>query len=388
MKSQVVYCTLLALFVSLPVVAQRGGSRGVANPGSLPRRQVPDFTPSNVFLTGKVILDDGNEPAEGATIQSICGGQKHPETVTDSHGNFTFQFANRLTANNSVGLGDADSAMWTTQLSGLNTKSGNNRNVQDCELQAVLPGFTSEVIELNALVSTSGNTNIGRIVLHRIGQVQGLTISATSAAAPGAARKAFEKGIKQEQDQKWEEAQHSFENAVRIYEKYAVAWFELGRVQLRNNDVVAARSSFDAALTADPRYVSPYQQLAQLSFKEKQWQKVVEITNKLLTLNPVNFPDAWFLNGVGNLLLRNLSEAEKSARQGLKVDEERHVPKLEYLLGMVLMEKGDYTEAGAHFRQFLQTAKTTADADEAKRELAEVERLSTTASVPSQADKK
>jgi tetratricopeptide (TPR) repeat protein len=387
MKSQVVFCTLLALFVSFPALGQRGG-RGTTPDVQQSRRQMPDLSPTNVFLTGKVVLDDGNEPTEGAAIQTICGGQKHTEAMSDSHGNFSFQFTNRLTATTGAGLGDADTTMWTTPLSGSNSKSGSNRNVQDCELQAVLPGFTSRIIELNPLVSTSGNTNVGRIVLHRIGQVQGLTISATSAAAPGAARKAFEKGIKQEQDQKWEEAQHSFENAVRIYEKYAVAWFELGRVQLHKNDLTAARGSFDTALGADPNYVSPYQQLAQLSMKERKWEKVVEITDKLLALNPVNFPDAWFFNGVGNYLLKNLSEAEKSARQGLKVDEEHHVPKLEYLLGMVLMGKRDYTEAAAHFRQFLQTAKTPADADEARRELAEVERLSTTASVPSVADQK
>ena len=389
MKSQVVSCTLLALLVSLPVSAQRGGGgRGSAIPGvAQPRRQMPDYTPTNVFLTGKVVLDDGTEPTESAAIQTICGGQKHTETMSDSHGNFSFQFLNRLTATNGAGLGDADTTMWTIPLSSSNVKGGSNRNAQDCELQAVVPGFTSQIIELAALVSTSGNTNVGRIVLHRIGQVEGQTISATSAAAPGSARKAFEKGIKQEQEQKWEDAQRSFEHAVDIYGKYAVAWFELGRVQLHRNDVAGARSSFDAAVAADPRYVSPYQQLAQLAMKEKQWQKVVDITGKLLALNPVNFPDAWFCNGVGNYLLKNLSDAEKSARQGIKVDDEHHVPKLEYLLGMILMDKRDYTQAAAHFRQFLQNAKSPADVDEARRELAEVERLSTTASVPA-ADQK
>ena len=390
MKSQVVSCTLLALFFSLPVLAQRGagGGRSVSTGTAQPRRSAPDYNATaTIFLSGKVVLEDGSEPSEGVSIQTICGGQKHRETVTDAHGNFSFQFANRLTANNSAGYDDADTTMWSTSTS-TGSSRGGSRSLQDCELQASLPGFTSQIIELNGLISTSQNNNVGRIVLHRLGQVEGLTISATSAAAPNAARKAFEKGVSQEKNKKWDEAQRSFENAVRIYEKYAVAWFELGRVQMQKNDVAGARHSFDTAIAADPKYVGPYQQLAQLALKEKQWQSVVDLTGKILGLNPVNFPDAWFLNGVGNYFLRNLGEAEKSARQGLKLDDERHVPKLEYLLGMILIEKREYTEAATHFQQYLLTAKTPADAEEARKQLAEVERLSTTASVPTVHDKK
>jgi hypothetical protein len=390
MKSQVVSCTLLGLLFAFPASAQRGSGRSGSGAGAgQPRRTMPDLGPTNVFLSGKVVLEDGSEPVEGAAIQTICGGQKHTETVADAHGNFSFQFANRLTANTGAGLGDADTTMWSSSTTGSNMSPTNsNRNAQDCELQASLPGFTSQVIELNGLVATSQNSNVGRIVLHRLGQVDGLTISSTSAAAPGAARKAFEKGLKQEADKKWDEAQRSFEDAVRIYEKYAVAWCELGRVQLQKNDVAGARHSFDTAVAADSRYVSPYQQLAQLAVKEKQWQSLVELSGKILSLNSVNFPEAWFLNGVGNFFLQNMAEAEKSARQGLKLDEEKRVPKLDYLLGMILTEKREYTEAAAHYRQYLQSAKTPADAEEARKQLEEVERLSTTASVPTSTDKK
>ena len=72
--------------------------------------------------------------------------------------------------------------------------------------------------------------------MHRLGQVEGLTISATSAMAPKDAQKAYEKGREKASKEKWDEAQQLFNKAVEIYPSYAVAWFDLGRVQIHNKD--------------------------------------------------------------------------------------------------------------------------------------------------------
>ena len=74
---------------------------------------------------------------------------------------------------------------------------GVQRNWRDCELLAVLPGFSSQPIDLNSRLTTFESADIGRLVLHRMGQVEGLTISATSAMAPKDARKAYEKGTQE-----------------------------------------------------------------------------------------------------------------------------------------------------------------------------------------------
>jgi len=58
-------------------------------------------------------------------------------------------------------------------------------------------------------------------------------ISATTALAPEAARKALEKGQEQQQKGKLDDAQKSLEKAVAMYPSSAAAWFELGRVQLQ-----------------------------------------------------------------------------------------------------------------------------------------------------------
>lgn len=389
MKSQVVPCILFSLTLTFSASAQRGsgGRPGIGSAGipSRSRPSVPDLgnTPS-IFLSGKVVLDDGSELTQAAAVQTICKGQKHTETYTDSRGNFSFEFVSKASSSTSSGFGEADTPMWSDPTS----SRGNQRNFRDCELQASLSGFTSQVLELSMVASTSRNTDVGRVVLHRLEQVEGLTISATSAAAPHDAKQAFEKGVRREKEANWDEAQKLFEKAVRLYARYAVAWFELGLVQLQQHDEEGALHSFDQAFVADPKYVSPYHALMRLAVKEQRWPAVVDITGKLLALNPVSFPDAWFFNATGNYLLNNLPAAEKSARQGLRVDEEHHLPKLEYMLGMILIAEQKYTEAATHMRQYLQLAKYPSETDEAKKQLAEIDRLSASATIPALGDKR
>ena len=338
---------------------------------------------SSIFLSGKVALDDGSALTEGAAIQTICKGQKRTETYTDRTGNFSFEFASRPSINSSTGAGEADSTAWLNPTSGRT----NQRNLMDCELVASLPGFTSEIVELGRIAGDQ-HADVGRVAMHRLSQVEGLTISATSAAAPDAARKAYEKGVKQEQKNKLDEAQQSFEKAVSLYTKYAIAWYELGRVQVRKNDVPGAHHSFEQSLLADSKYVNPYRALAQLAASAKEWPAVVENTNKLLALNPINFPDAWLQNAVGNFFLNNLDAAEKSARQGLKLDEEHHLPKFEYLLALVLVQKRVYAEAADHIRKYIALSTNTADAEDGKKALAQIEKLDPSVAAPAIAQKK
>jgi hypothetical protein len=76
------------------------------------------------------------------------------------------------------------------------------------------------------------------------------------------------------------------------------------------------------------------------------------------------------------------------ARQGIKIDEARQVPKLEYLLGLVLMQKREYPEAAEHMRQYMQLTTKPAEVEEAKKQLSEIARLSSLASVSSESGKK
>lgn len=366
----------LALVSTLTAFAQKtgGGNKGAPTMTSRPPMDVPDPNANMpTFLSGDVVVDDGSALTDSVTIQTICRGKRRTVTHTDSHGHFFFQLRGGFAASDNPDYEvDADSG------SKLPGRRSDTRNLQDCDLQASLAGFTSDVVQIGARFSGPESADIGRLVLHRMGNVKGFTVSVTTAQAPEAARKALEKGSEQIKKSKWEDAQKSFEKAVSLYPKFAVAWFELGQVQLRKNDLAVARGSFQRSIAADSKYVNPYHSLAQLALHDQNWRELTEFSEKLLALNPVSFPEFWLWNSLGNYCLRNLASAEISARRGLELDLEHNLPRLEYVLGMVLLKKPDYPQAAQHLRIFLGLATTPVEVAEAQKQLDEIARLSAT----------
>jgi len=322
-------------------------------------------------LSGKVVVDSGGPLPNRVLIQSNCHGVVRAEGYTDSKGSFSIQFSNKE-------FGGATQASETpaTHLDPNAVRQNSARDWRDCELRAVLPGFVSQPVDLGARTPSIGNTNIGTIVLHRAATVEGSTTSATNASVPDKARKDYEKGLAEKRNGKLDSAQERFQKAVEAYPEYAEAWLELGRVQAQKNDAAGARQSFHQSIAADNKFVSPYRELAQLAGRDKQWQELADTTDQLLKLDALNFPEAWFYSCVAKVHLGNVEGAENSARQGIKIDAEHRVPKLEYVLGTILAQKGDHQGAAEHLHKYLSLSPNAPDAADVKKKLEEVERLS------------
>lgn len=383
---------ILLLILSVSLMAQRpagggggggGGARpSTGSPGSTtPRTSIPPTintpeltVPRTVFLSGKVRVDDGSELTDPATIESLCAGDRHFEAYTDRKGNFSFEFGKQRN------LGTSDISTSGSGMPGRpRTALQQRRELQECELIAVLPGFTSQVVELSS-GDVSESMNVGTIVLHRMAKVEGLTISATTAMAPEKAKKAYEKGRNEEEKKKWEAAEKKFQEAVQLYPKFAAAWLELGRVQLQSNNGAGARQSLQQAVAADPQFVSPHQLLAIMAMREKNWQEVVDETGTVLRLNPLSFAQDWFFNSVGNYNLGKYDVAEKSARQGIQTDVEHRIPKLEYVLGAILARRHDFQGAAEHMRNYVRLAPKAEDIAQVNEQIAKLEKLSSTQS--------
>jgi len=327
-----------------------------------------------LFLSGKVRVDDGSELTDAATIESLCNGDRHFEGYTDHKGNFSFEFGKQR------GMGNDDVTTTASNMPGQpRTALQQRRELQQCELLAVLPGFTSQVVEL-ASVDLTESMDVGTIVLHRLQHVQGFTISATTAMAPSKARKAFEKGRDQEQKQKWQAAEKKFQEAVQIYPKFAAAWLELARAQLQQKDMAGARQSLQQSVAADPQFVSPHGLLAVMDFQEQHWQDVINETNAVLRLNPLSFAQDWYYNSAANFYLGHYADAEKAARQGIQTDVEHRIPKMEYLLGVILAQKHDYQGAAEHMRNYVRLAPKSSDVAQVNAQIAQMDRLSSTQS--------
>ena len=178
-----------------------------------------------IFLSGKVVTDDGTPPPEPATIERICGGgSARPEGYTDSKGRFSIEL-------------------------------GRNMGMMQ-----------------DASVSSNDPFNVGTIILKRLAGVEGMTFSMTSAMAPKDAKKSYDKARDQLKKKKVDEAQKELEKAVGIYPKYAVAWYELGMIHQQANRKEDARKADEESLKADRKYVNPYLQMAVMSAADNNWR--------------------------------------------------------------------------------------------------------------------
>ena len=337
-------------------------------------------------------MEDGTAPPDAAMIQLVC--RSSPRTVgrTDPKGGFSVDLNNRTAM---MGFADAsespthflrrrgsDHRLCRPGTSESRRKDDSEqrdtrvgeRDLMGCDLQAALPGFRSDVLHLSNRRSLD-DPNVGILILHRLANVEGTTISVVSAMAPKNAKKAMERGQNAARKNNFLDALDDFQKAVEIYPKYATAWVELGRVQEILKNPEAARHSFAQALEADGKLVTPYLALASLAAREEKWQEVSDETDRVLRLNPVDFPEAYLLNAMSNFNLKRMEAAEKSAREGLDRDAEHRYPKISEVLGAVLVHKKDYAGAAEQLRNFLHYAKDDPDTPMAKTRLEQLEKV-------------
>ncbi len=324
-----------------------------------------------LFLSGQVLMSDGNLPTEGVAVQRVCGVSITAQTQTDSRGRFNLQLGGARAV-----IADASSSAVSrgNETSGNGGGKGGNSeaDVWGCDLRAYLQGYRSDTVSLNN--RHLDDPNVGTILLHPLANnAQGRTMSATSGFAPKGARQAYEKGLAALRHNNPDKAQKDFVHAVELYPKFAVAWFELGRTYERRAHTAEARGAYTKAAAADASYVNPYERLYMLDLMEGRWQQAADTSDKVLRLDPIDFPRAYYFNALANAHLQNLAAAEKSAREATKLVGPDAEPRAHYILGMVLAGKGNFTDAAESLRVFLKTASAGPEEQVANRVLAMIE---------------
>jgi tetratricopeptide (TPR) repeat protein len=328
-----------------------------------------------VVFTGKVTLEDGSAPGSAVNIQKVCGGQASFVAQTDAAGHFNFKVGN-----GGIGTGTADAGEGSGQAPDLMKPWGSasqysmpiTSKLRDCMLEAVQPGFQSERVSL-ALKSTMDDTRIGTIILHPLSRASALTVSATTLQAPPNAKKAFEKGLTAAKAQKWEVALHEFDTAVKIYPRFAVAWYEIGVVRQTENDPAGAHDAWKTAFDQDPMYLKPLEGLTVLADRQENWTEAEKYSRAWIQLDPDDFPGAFLFNAIACARLNRMAEAERSARAGLAIDKEHRVPRLSYVLGLILLQKPDLDESAKYFRAYLEMAPNAKDAGAVRQQLAKLD---------------
>jgi Flp pilus assembly protein TadD len=413
MRKSLLFCLVWAVVCAPGLWAQQqGGQTGGQQPGGATGGSRPESQPGRgqtgnqqqrgndpfgqqqkeplqrqrpVFLSGKVMLEDGTPPGEPAIVERVCHGQAHPEGYTDSKGNFSFELG-----------GDQTLAMTDASVSGAGISGpggfGNNDpfgggigdtgggglgqvNLSGCELRVQLPGYRSDAIQLGRR-SVFDNPDVGVIILHRLDGVEGTAVSMTSLNAPKEAKKAFENGIKEMRKKKpnADKANKEFEKAVAVYPQYAAAWSALGQLRLAQENTAGAQEAFEMALAADPKYLNPYGPLVTLHLMASRWEPAAELTDQALRLNP-HMTDMQYFHAVAQYNAGNLEEAEQAAQAVQESKEGERFPQTHQILGMIHSQKGNFNGAATEYRTYLAAQPSGAVAEDLKRRLTEWEAL-------------
>ena len=321
------------------------------------------------------MLADGTPPGEPVAIERVCWGQLRPETYTDSKGRFSFQLGERRRG---PAFFDASTSPAADNLffnSGkLESPVRGQVDLTGCELRASLPGYRSEPIELRRR-SVFDPSNVGVIILHPLAKGQGISVSATSLAAPKEARKAYEKALKElrkknARSRKPEKAINQLEKAVAEYPEYAAAWSLLGRTRLSINDKEGAREAFDRATKADPKYLKPYIPLLRMELEEQRWAEVNLVSERLLNLNP-HMTDVQFYRAVAAFNLGKMDLAEELALDIQSGEGSKKFPGTHRLLGMIHARQGNFSLAATAYRDFLTAQPMGPVAKDLRRQLSD-----------------
>lgn len=362
-----------------------GSTAGRGNTG------LPSNTPNNtsttpqrpvtIFLTGRVMLEDGSAPPDTVSIERVCSTSTKAEGYTDSKGYFSIELGNERSvfqdASETSNYGGAGSLGSMSGIGGNSRGMGGSTSelrFSNCELRARLTGYRSQTVNL-ATIRPLDNPNIGVILLHREGKDEGTTVSAVSLTAPRDARHAFDKGMQANKKGKTDEAEKEFQKAVELYPHFASAWNELGRIQLSHDQKDAARRSFETAIKADPKFVNPYLQLSIIQMETRQWQELADTTAKALKLDPFDYAVAYLYNAVGNWNLKNLDAAEKSILEAERLDSQHTLADVSRLKGLILVQRHDYAGAAEQMRAFLKAAPDSSEAPKIRVLLGQVEKV-------------
>lgn len=317
---------------------------------------IQEFQHGGMTLNGSVKVEDAPFPWDPIPVVVTCKGTVRYRTLADGQGHFTIQ--------------DNQTQPETTPETS-NPHQEAASQLVGCDAEADLPGFTSSKVHINSTITD--NQNIGTITLRPNSAASGSSTSATTAAVSKDGMKHFDKAHSEWIDHNANGAEHELQKAVKSDPNFAEAWYQLGRFQ-QAKDPQAALNSYQKAAAADPKFISPYEPIAELSAAQKKWQDVANATSAALKLDPAGTPQLWYFDAVGKFNLGQVDDAEASARKSMAIDPQHMAPNTEQLLAVMLAGQGDLEGALQHLQNSLTYIKSGPNLDIIKQQIAQLRR--------------
>ena len=388
-KTTVILATCLAFSAGLITAQQSGKDKKKPTQQSGQNQQQTQQQPDlgrPLFLSGKVLYDDGSPAGKLVQVELVCNGIIRRQVHTQG-GHFSFDVGSK-TAGGSVmdasvaspGMGfsvgtllELSESRGRTNLSRQQGQLGdpNRLDLSGCELRATQPGFRSNTVDLS-FRRPLDSPDVGVIMLHPTESVTGTTTSVTTLAAPGPAKKAYRKAVKHliQRKPSHEKASIELEKATEIYPEFSSAWHLLGQVRLALQDEPGAREAFSSAIATDPKYLHPYMSMIELEVDRQRWDEVSWLTAQVTQLHPYHI-QAHYYRGFANYYLNRFEVALESLQKVRASPRSDDYPYACYILGVLLAKEGHFDDATGELRHFLQIQPSAPEAESVKLQLAE-----------------
>ena len=323
------FVLLLALFAVILLAKDRAGA-------------------GELVVKGRVTMEDGSAPPKRVGIERACGNwHSNAETLTDRQGRYQLR--------RSVVVGSIGAPSTGTK------NTGEIDGATTCELRAFLAGYQSTKINIDAWVK-SGATSLPTLVLGKPGLEERLREERGS-EVPREALKAWVEATKSVEAQRWQEAERQLHAMTSANPRFAQAWYLLGTIQEDRKNPAEARKSYLRAILADPKWLQPYSTVARLDIEQKDWDAAVKSTAQWIEADTRHtHPEAHVDHALARMKVHDLDEAEKSAREAIRLDREVLSSRAEYVLAAILLEKQDRTGAIQHLETYLKLDPSAANA--------------------------
>ncbi len=190
-------------------------------------------------------------------------------------------------------------------------------------------------------------------------------------AAPAAARKKYEQGVKLVGKGNGRQAIEFFRQAITIYPDYVAAHNDLGAQYLKLKEFDQAAEHFHLALAHNPKYFNALFNLALVRMEQRDYAGAIARLNQAIEVDSAR-PVAHFWRGIAQLNIGDLSNAERSFSKAL-IMSGGNFAATHFFLAKVYIQRGDTTEAARSLKAYLDESPNGENAEEAKLLLKKLE---------------
>jgi len=191
-------------------------------------------------------------------------------------------------------------------------------------------------------------------------------------AAPAAAKKQYELGLKFVSKGNYQQAAVHFQEAISIYPEYLAARNDLGAQYLKLKRLDEAQEHFEIVLRDDPKNFNAKFNTGLVQVERRNYTEALSLLNEAVAIDSSR-PVARLWIGIAKLEMGDVETAEAELTRALIMGGDECLA-AHYHLARIYMMRGDLTEAARSVRSYLQLAPRGEFITEAKELAHQIEK--------------